>query len=538
MHDGQKVLKRVTEYFVTAMVTALCVIVPLYAKEGYNQIGNAKFEAYRAVMMVGCAGVFVALIASMFFGSEEHKKLRISVTDVFVAAYLMLTLMSAVFGGFHKDALWGCYGWNMGLMSQLSFVLLYFFLSRFGRYYRVMLTVLCAVAGVVYAIGILHRLMIDPIGFYEGLTYDNKAQFLSTLGQASWYGSFLAVTLPVGAGVFLYTRKKVWRVLGGCFMMLGFCTLVTQNSDSAYFALAGAFIIFFMISVGERAMMCRFAGMLTLFFAAGKIMYFLMQINPNPELIPDFVTQIMWTSSVTWVLLAVCLVITIVLYTMGDCTDLLDSRSDSSEKRAWVYPAELMRKMRMVVPVAVIVVVVGIVFIICIQARGALPQTISDKLTSVSYFNWNDDWGNGRGRIWRFSAKIFAEGSLGHKLFGVGPDCFNSYVNAYYNEEEALLWGSKMLTNAHNEWLNILINGGLFGVVAYIGIYVTAIMRFVRSRRKDIFLTGIAAACMSYMCYNFFCYQQVLCTPFIFMLIGIGEYIVRQISVKKRQSEE
>lgn len=533
MHYGRKALTQAIEYLVAALTVILCIIVPLYAKDGYNQIGNAKFEAYRAIMMSGCIGLLVVIAVYIILGLGEHKKLQISVTDACVMVYLILTLVSVISGGFYKDALWGCYGWNMGLMSQLSFVLLYFFLSRFGRYYRVVLTVLCTTAGIVYVIGVLHRMMIDPIGFYDGLTFAQKAQFLSTLGQASWYGSFLAVTLPVGVGVFLYARNKIWRVLSGILTMLGFSTLVTQNSDSAYFALAGAMLVFFIMSAGERETMCRFMGVLALFFAAGKIMYFLMQINPNPELEPDFVTKIMWTSGVTWVLLAVCLVLTIMLYVMGDHSSVSNLHNGFDKKRIWVYPADLMNKMRIILPIAIIAVIVGIVLTICMQTRGTLPDIISDKLAGVSYFNWNDAWGNGRGRIWRFSVKIFSEGSLKHKLFGVGPDCFNSYVNAYYGEEEALLWGEKLLTNAHNEWLNILINAGLLGGAAYIGIYVTAIGRFIRSHRQNIFVAGIAAASMSYMCYNFFCYQQVLCTPFVFILTGIGEYVLRQIEMNK-----
>lgn len=533
MHYGRKALKQGIEYLVAALTVILCIVVPLYAKDGYNQIGNAKFEVYKAIMMTGCTGMLVVIAVYIILGLGEHKKLQLSVTDMCMMAYLILTGVSVISGGFYKDALWGSYGWNMGLMSQLSFALLYFFLSRFGRYYRVILTMLCVAAGIVYVIGILHRMLIDPIGFYDGLTYAQKAQFLSTLGQASWYGSFLAVTLPVGIGVFLYARDKIWSAFGGIFTMLGFCTLVTQNSDSAYFALAGAMLVFFIISAVEREMMCRFAGALTLFFAAGKIMYFLMQINPNPELKPDFVTKIMWMSGATWVLLVVCLVLTIMLYAMGDHSVLPDSRGGHSKRGVWIYPVTLMQKMRMIVPVAVIVVIAGIVCTIYMEARGTLPAKFSDRLSDISYFNWNDDWGNGRGKIWRFSVKIFSEGSLGHKVFGVGPDCFNSYVNAYYSDEEALLWGEKLLTNAHNEWLNILINAGILGATAYIGIYVTAIVRFFRSHRQDIFLAGIAAACMSYMCYNFFCYQQVLCTPFIFILMGIGEYVLRQIEMNK-----
>ena len=104
-------------------------------------------------------------------------------SQTFVLAYLLLAGASVVSGGFYEDALWGAFGWNMGFLTQVSFVLLYLYLSRFGKYYRVMLWALCLAATVVFGIGILHRLMIDPVGFYDGLTNDQKAQFLSTLGQ-------------------------------------------------------------------------------------------------------------------------------------------------------------------------------------------------------------------------------------------------------------------------------------------------------------------------------------------------------------------
>ena len=505
--------ERIAQYLIAAMAVVLCIAVVFYAKNGYHQIGNAKFAAYRNVMMIGCTAVFVVVIPYIFFFLKEHKKLKLSVTDGCVLAYLVLMGASVVSGGFYQDALWGYDGWNMGIVSQLSFVLLYLLISRFGKYYRLIIASLLAAACVVYGIGILHRLLIDPIGFYTGLTGSQKAQFLSTLGQNTWYGSFLAVTLPMGMGVFLFAGRRAWRVLGGIYTAIGFCTLVTQNSDSAYFAVAGAFLIFLTVSVQERKMMCRFMGLLTLLFASGKVMYFLMQLNPNPKFEPDFITQLMWTSALTWVLFAVCLFTTVMLYIVG------------KKAESWKYSETFIIRVCQIVPVAAVVTVVGVIIIIVLQSRGVMPEPIAGKLSSISYFNWNDSWGNGRGRIWNFSVKMFWEASIVHKLFGVGPDCFHSYVAARYSEEAALLWGTKQLTNAHNEWFNSLINVGILGTAAYIGIYVSAIRRFLRGRQQNTLLISIAAACISYMCYNFFCYQQVLCTPFIFLLIGIGEYI-------------
>lgn len=519
-NSGTQITEQIIEYLLTIVLLVLCVAVSFYAKDGYHGIGNAKFAAYRAVMLRGGILLLAALAPYLVFRFTERRRPWLSVTDGFVLAYLIFSGISVVSGGFWHDnlpdILRGYKGWNMGLFSQISFAALYLMLSRFGRYYRLILTVLCTAAGVVYGIGILHRLLIDPIGFYDGLSYAQKAQFLSTLGQASWYGSFLAVTLPIGIGVFLHTAKVRWRIASGVLTVLGFCTLVTQNSDSAYIGLAGAMLLLLVTVVREREKMCRYMGVLTFFFACGKVMGYLVRLRPNPELQADFVTRLMWDSGLTWVLLFLCLAAAILLFVMG------------ANGRAPQYPAELMKRAGRIVPVIAVTTVFVVTLIIFLRARGVLPQAAADKLAGISYLNWNDAWGNGRGRIWRFSAKLYAEAKPLHKLFGVGPDCFHSYVAEYYGEEAQLLWGAKQLTNAHNEWLTMLIGGGIFGAAAYIGIYVTSVRRLVRVYSRDVLAAGIAAAVVSYMCYNFFCYQQVLCTPFVFICMGIGEYILRQ----------
>ncbi len=519
--EGKPRLVRLAEYLFAAVAAAMCAAVAFYVRDGYHQIGSAKFAVYRAVMVPGGALLLAAAAACLISRLGERRRLQFAAADCCVLAYLIFTDISVAAGGFFGDALWGYDGWNMGLMAQLSFILLYLCASRFGRYYRQLLALLCVVASAVYALGILNRLLIDPLGYYDGLTQEQMAQFLSTLGQNTWYGSFLIVTLPVGMGLFLYADRKPWRVLSGIFMTAGFGTLVTQNSDSAYVGLAGAFVVFFVLSSGTRERMCRYMAALALFFAAGKLMYCLLCIRPNPALRPDFVTRLMWTSGATWILLFACLAAALLLYGMG------------RGAVPFRYPERLMRRLRRVVPAAALAAVAAAVLLIVLQTAGALPGAVARRLADISYFNWNYDWGNGRGKIWTFSAKVYAGMDTVHKLFGVGPDCFHSYVAAHYSGEAELLWGQKQLSNAHNEWLNMLINEGFFGAAAYLGIFLASVETALRRARENMWAAGIAAACVSYMCYNFFCYQQVLCTPFIFLLMGIGAYIDREARAEK-----
>lgn len=506
------ILAPAIEYVLAATMIAMCAAVAFYAKDGYHQIGNAKFDAYKTVMLLGFTPFLLLGTCYLVMVVLQKKRWKLSVTDCFAFAYLLFSTISIVSGGFYKDALWGSFGWNMGWMSQFSFVLIYFALSRFGRYYRVILGAFCGSAFVVFLIGILHRLMIDPIGFYEGLQGNQMAQFLSTMGQATWYASYLAVALPVGVAVFLFAEKRLWRVPGGIYMVTGFASLVTQNSDSAYFAFAGFMLVYFLLCVEGRGTLNRFAEVCTLFFAAGKVMGFLMQIHPNPDLEYDFITKLILEGKSTWGLLAVCLAWNVFLYYRRN-------RAYRAVRLQWV------RRAAIIGTAAFVILIVGL---IVLQSKGVFSGRLGGMLSAVSYFNWNDAWGNGRGRIWSFALRVFARESLLHKLFGVGPDCFSSYAAAVHGEEVRLLWGDKILTNAHNELLTSIVNTGIFGAAAYIGIFISAIRRFLKAWQQDPVLAASAASAVSYMAYNFFCYQQVCCTPFVFLMLGVGEYLMRK----------
>ena len=154
---GAEIVGQIIEYTLAIVMIVACMGVPLYAKEGYQQIGNAKFVAYKYIIMVGFSLLLVMVTFYLCFRIREKFKWSVSVTDMLVLAYLVFCGISVISGGFYEAALWGCNGWNMGLMSQLSFVLLYLFLSRFGRYYRLIVTVMCSVAAVVFFIGMVFK---------------------------------------------------------------------------------------------------------------------------------------------------------------------------------------------------------------------------------------------------------------------------------------------------------------------------------------------------------------------------------------------
>lgn len=75
--SGQEILKIILEYIAAAAMIAMCVAVSFYAEDGYNQIGNAKFAAYRAVAAAGFS-VFLlagaAWLSARLFGRKKRQE--------------------------------------------------------------------------------------------------------------------------------------------------------------------------------------------------------------------------------------------------------------------------------------------------------------------------------------------------------------------------------------------------------------------------------------------------------------------------------
>lgn len=523
IHSKSEIFRSLTEYSTAAIFMIMCILLPLYMKDGYKAIGEAKSDSYKAYMIPALVILLVAgAVHLAVFLAEERKQgsllksVRDSVSkaDLFVLAYLILSVVAMICGGFYKTAIWGYSGWNMGLMAQISFVLIYFFVSRYGTYYQSILKAMCIVALITFVLAILNRLNIDPIGYYEGLTDYQKAMFLSTLGQVSWYGSFMVVILPVLVGFYLYAKESAHRILGLIGMSIGFATLVSYNGDSAYFALAACMLVFLWDSVNDWEKLFRYLTIPTLFLAIGKGMNLLLTWRKNPELIYDSLTGFILESAVTWVLLAICLILCLIIYLLYGKMQKHYSKQAAVKIRNVIY-----------LVLAAVTVLVGILWIG--QVAGIFGEVVSEKLEKISYFRWDNEWGNGRGRIWSFGWKVFTEESFIHKIFGIGPECFYEYTMVHHTQEIEQFWGGMALVNVHNEWLNTLISHGVIGCLSYIGIFVALFVKCFRCREKNFMFVTIPAVIVSYAAYNIFCYQEVLCTPFVFLLMGIGEYLYR-----------
>lgn len=499
---------------VAVFVFALFVLYPLYFQDKYSNMGDAKYDFFKTAYTIF---IPVMLLSYVCYLLLKRKVLSIKaicqemvLTDWFMLAYFVACWISYGLSDYKDTAFWGYEGWFMGVMTQTVFVLLYFFVSRWFLWHWSYWWFIAVPSAIVFLLGILHRFNVDPLGMYEGLDESIKILFLSTLGQATWYSSYLCIALPIGMACYWYRRELKWSALWGVFLVIAFASVVTQNSDSAFMALGGSFLVFFWLSFESNEYFIRFWELVIVCLASFKVIGALQGIFSERAIKLEGLSTFCSQSVTTLILL----VIAVVVY--GGVA-LADQKGK--------LHIEKFCKIRNIFYALIPAMIVVVIICICLVSTGKITGTF---LNNIGYFNFNEQWGNSRGFTWKFTARMFGDYGFVKKLFGCGPDAYAGAAYAYDAASLQGFWGNSILACAHNEWLNCLVDMGILGFVTYLGSFVSAFFVFMKDWKQHPFFVGAAVVVVSYFLHNFFCYQQIICTPIVFAVMGIGVALLRR----------
>ena len=478
-------------------------IYPFYYTEGYLLIGKDKYLFYRNCSLLILSVLLIVWAVSLITGRAGKGQSvfvtlyeQMSATDWFVYGYLLVNLVSYLGTKYQEEAFWGTEGWYMGMMTQLLLGLFYFFFSRSFHSCEKWFVLWLPGALTVFLLGIMNRYSFYPLSM-EGQT----PAFISTLGNINWYSGYWSVVCPLAVMLYWNShpiwKKAVWAV--AC--VICFAAGVTQGSSSAFLVLGGiGYVLFYLAFTDNRG--CYASLELGVLFSISCQITRILRYVPGFSYNYESVTgEIMTDFRVTVGMAVVCVLLWIFLKV-------------AEKKKA--FAIEEKRKIRTVCSVA------GILMIVC--------------YLFLMFKKMDASFGNGRGASWKSGILAFQSMNLWQKLFGIGADCYGTYCYSVPEIKEVLFvtFGASRLTNAHNEWLTMLVNLGLFGFFSYAGIFVSAVYRFAKGSRKNPLLLLCAVGVFSYVLHNMVSFQQILNMPYVFMLLGMGEELLRQ----ERKSSE
>lgn len=540
LSDVCDVLHMLLNYGIMIYMLLIIVVLPFYFKQGYGRIATDKLTFFckislnigkvliptlilYAITSIAANYSKIGSFIKTLFSKTGIKKIicKISAIDFFVGMYGVSVVLSYLCSDYKEIALWGTSGWYMGFIPQMILVCGYFLIVRFWEPKKWVFCLIFPVAAVVFVLGYLNRFGYYPIE----MAYANGS-FISTIGNINWYCSYVVPVLFVGIGLFWWQdieedakkpKIKTLRILGktalGIYIFLGFATLVTQGSASGIFALGVMMAVLFCLSARDMYHMRQF-WMVALLLSAGCLLSMVVR-NWFPEAITiqEGIIDLLTQGEIPIIMTLVSCVG--LLWTLWSCKK--KKRNDKFLKRTAILCATL---------VSCIAVVYAILLTINTLNPGALG-----KFSEYGIFTFSDDWGSKRGATWKVGALCFWEQDFLHKLVGVGPDAMWPYINANSSETLTELvqknFGTKlMLTNAHNEWLTVLVNYGILGLASFAGMIVSAVRTYFKYSKASAVTAKIATACalgiLSHTINNMFSFQQVMNVTMLFLLLGMG----------------
>jgi|GEM_PF-1518711 len=529
-----------------SVIIVLFCVMPLYHKDGYSMISTLK---YKVIMRCGFYALIAASIVFLFkiFDCIIEKKFYLYInkakeTDLFMILFVFLGIISnsccTVYSDltnpevpwFKEGSLYGQKGWYMGLASYLVFFLFYLILSRCISFSRYIFIPVIAVALFTFWWGINNvytlvprvtialPLALGPRGMYLSklyfaldmkFDYKSAGGFISSMGNINWFCGYTSVVAPIIWGLYIDAKKKWEKAILILSAFISLHMIMVNGSDSGLFALVVTMIALLIFAIGDKEKLLNDLEILAVMFLAGALVGFVDKTEKIPRLYRISVLEKVYGFPSL-----VMLFIVIAIYVF------LKARKGKFNVKAAVIVRNI----------AMIGIGVSFVLYVILTAVNTVNGGKVPIIGTRPEFIFSDSWGSSRGITWKTGLKGFSLLSGEKKFIGSGPDMFYYSLLQIPNEELQKMiayFGGQRLTNAHNEWITLLVNNGILGLGAFIALTFTGIKKCLTYAKDHPGLICVALSLISYTANNMFSFATMMNTPLFFAMLGLGMAALR-----------
>ncbi|MBU0648512.1 O-antigen ligase family protein [Patescibacteria group bacterium] len=219
-------------YAIEGLWLFLLVAMPLFYYRSHQSFNMPKTQLLCVVV-----GFMFAL---WLIKSLEEKKFsfRWGAFGILCAAYLLVLILSTVFGYYPAISWWGCYVRFEGLSTYLFFVLSFFLifwnLKTFAQIKRIF--VFAALASLPVSVyGLCQYFGYDFLKF-TGTTAGFKS-IISTMGNQLLLSNYLIMILPLAAALVFISKRIYFKIFWLLIIFLNIWALVLTGRRSGFLAL-------------------------------------------------------------------------------------------------------------------------------------------------------------------------------------------------------------------------------------------------------------------------------------------------------------
>ena len=428
--------------------------LPLVVHDGYFDITETKTVFFTVASLVYL--VFRVVVTLQFGPSRE----RLAAPEYFALVFAVLTLFSSVISGFFGGSFLGVRGRWQGTGTMLLYVLLFLTLRRTRWEEKDLWLPLMAGMLVPGILAVVQHLGWDVLGMEKGMVDSDLGRYISTLGNINFAGATLTLLLPPLVCRALTRDDVQSRFFWGLASAVGLCAVIAVRSESTILGLGITLAILPLLLRRDPEALRRWP--LTLSILAVIMQLYRLAAGAAGA----------YLSALTRLLMDPVISSALFLVGFGLWLLLRRSREETLERFIHGYTAAL-----------VLLTVLG--------AAGLLLVNTVWKSIPLGVLNdwlrFSPSWGTDRGRIWPYCLSIFRDFDLPEKLLGGGCGIL-PLIDLQHR-----IFSDAILDSAHCEYLQILLNWGVLGLLSYLGWIVCALIRGVRQGTQPALSAAILA---------------------------------------------
>ncbi|MBE6759541.1 MAG: O-antigen ligase family protein [Ruminococcaceae bacterium] len=573
----------------TVYLAITAIVLPLYMnREKYTAITAAKSDFFFATSIAVFICMILLLTSSYLYSLDSPSAVRQQpertlkqrvmdsptlIADASLIAYWVLMLISCLLSDDKRTAFRGLDPRNNGFIYQTVYTAAYFIISRMMKPVKWKAT-LFVWGGTALAIPcIFHYYGVDLYDVvhysaykngkwvdgvladsYTGPFWDSTTyRFLGPVGNVNLGSYILCITLVIAAGLyitgsmpdFFYPRSRYTKpdekgkrekrsIIGSvcdrhgislivCFMIILFAEL-NINTDAGLVALAAAVVAIPIALCGSLDRLFR-----TLVVFAAAAVTVLADLTIDTVLRKDEL-------GTTFMLLCVM----IVFFAIAAAVVWKLKKKESVQRFATA------KRLRTAMCAIMGLAVIGGISLSLIitqpddAAAGPLSgatetlserdlkeksDTIIHELGQMLRGNFDDRFGHNRLFTWKRTLSLVKH----NPVFGIGPDNFRRFFALHYKEEAQKMFpdSNGNLDKAHNEFLDVLLDNGIAGLLTYLGFFGALLWACFRNADRNKIAPVFGVAVISYMAHALFGYQLPIQSPVMWIMIGAAGAFAR-----------
>lgn len=468
--------------------------------KGRHAGGNAKVGTMDKLKAVICDGVYG--------------------TDICMVLFFISGVMSFIMAEDKKNAFTGAQGRYCGLAFMILIFIMYIIVSarvsNMEKMWSLISMVFVLVSSVTFIIAILQNIGFDPFKLLDGINRKQRNIYVSTFGNIDIFGSFICIALPLFMGLYVTEKSNIKRIVYGIGVFAGFMAFIPANAD-VVFAGVGAAIIAVLFATVYMERVDRLFE-LVMFGSGGYLGMVLLRklVGTNGAKITGF-NRLSEHPALLVIIFAVALFIRLIIQVyINRNKDEIYINKNKSE--VYINKQKDRTGIKLIIILAVVLI-------------SGIAVIIYGRKNNLAMFDFNDKWGSYRGYIWRRVTGLYGELPFVQKIFGHGNESIRSLMDERFYDEMLQVTGT-VYDNAHNEYLQYLVTQGLFGMLSYGGVVVTAVIAGVKKIKKSPYILGLLLAVVSYGVQAIFNVNQCITTPYMFIMTAM------LIGMCRRASEE